>query len=49
MIHIKTLGTQPYGETWQAMKAFTETRDPHTPDELWLLEHPAVYTQGPTY
>jgi len=46
MIHIKTLGTQPYGETWQAMKAFTETRDPHTPDELWLLEHPAVYTQG---
>ena len=43
---LRTLGEQPYLETWEAMKAFTSDRGPTTPDELWLLEHPRVYTQG---
>ncbi|WP_166268583.1 lipoyl(octanoyl) transferase LipB [Marinobacter caseinilyticus] len=37
---------QPYEETWQAMKELTATRNGDTPDELWFLEHPPVYTQG---
>ena len=43
---VRTLGEQPYLETWEAMKSFTASRDASTPDELWLLEHPRVYTQG---
>ncbi|MFN2360604.1 MAG: lipoyl(octanoyl) transferase LipB [Marinobacter sp.] len=43
---VRTLGEQPYLETWEAMKAFTAGRDASTPDEIWLLEHPRVYTQG---
>ena len=43
---IRTLGEQPYLETWEAMKAFTAARGPATRDELWFLEHPRVYTQG---
>ncbi|MCR8914827.1 lipoyl(octanoyl) transferase LipB [Marinobacter panjinensis] len=43
---VRTLGEQPYLETWEAMKAFTADRDASTPDEIWLLEHPPVYTQG---
>ena len=40
--------TEPldYKPTWQAMRAFTDCRDANTPDELWLLEHPPVFTQG---
>ena len=37
---------QPYETTWQAMRAFTERRDAQTTDEIWLLEHPPVFTQG---
>ena len=40
------LGRQPYAPTVQAMRDFTEARDAHTPDELWLVEHEPVYTQG---
>lgn len=40
------LGRQPYADTEQAMRAFTEQRNEHTPDEVWLVEHPPVYTQG---
>ena len=40
------LGRQPYDATAQAMRAFTETRSPDTPDEIWLVEHDPVYTQG---
>lgn len=36
----------PYEDTWHAMKAFTESREVDTPDEIWLLEHHPVYTQG---
>jgi lipoyl(octanoyl) transferase len=43
---IRTLGEQPYSETWEAMKAFTADRGPATTDEIWFLEHPRVYTQG---
>lgn len=37
---------QDYRTIWQAMQAFTTSRQPDTPDELWLLEHHPVYTQG---
>lgn len=43
---VKHLGQVDYTPTWQAMQAFTDTRTEHTPDELWCLEHPPVYTLG---
>jgi lipoyl(octanoyl) transferase len=43
---IRHLGRVGYEPTWRAMQAFTAAREPDTPDELWLLEHPPVYTQG---
>jgi lipoyl(octanoyl) transferase len=42
----RELGVRAYADTFDAMKAFTETRGPATPDELWLVTHPAVFTQG---
>ncbi len=46
MIITKHLGRQPYSPIWNKMKSFTLERDGETPDELWLLEHDPVYTQG---
>lgn len=43
---LRYLGNQPYLETWQAMSDFTNLRDDHTVDEIWVVEHPAVFTQG---
>jgi lipoyl(octanoyl) transferase len=43
---IKHLGRVPYLPTYQAMQDFTATRMPETPDELWVCEHPPVFTQG---
>lgn len=43
---IRRLGRVEYASTWRAMQAFTAARDTATPDELWLLEHPPVFTQG---
>ena len=43
---VKHLGLVDYLPTWQAMQAFTDHRDAQTPDELWLVEHPPVYTLG---
>ena len=43
---IKYLGLQDYSTTWQAMHDFTLNRDENTEDELWVLEHPPVFTQG---
>ncbi|KKO47275.1 octanoyltransferase [Arsukibacterium ikkense] len=43
---IRDLGSQDYTQVWHAMQRFTDKRDEQTPDELWLLEHPAVFTQG---
>lgn len=35
-----------YTPVWQAMQNFTDNRNENTPDELWLVEHPPVFTQG---
>ena len=43
---IRPLALQPYEETWQAMQTFTLDRTPQTPDEIWLVQHPPVFTQG---
>jgi lipoyl(octanoyl) transferase len=40
------LGRVDYAPTLDAMRAFTEARGPDTADEIWLCEHPPVYTQG---
>jgi lipoyl(octanoyl) transferase len=45
-IAVKKLGYADYLSAWQAMRAFTSQRNESTADELWLLEHPAVYTVG---
>ena len=41
-------GLQPYLSTVDAMLDFTQNRDPSTPDQCWLLEHPPIFTQGPS-
>lgn len=43
---VKQLGLVEYEPTWRAMQALTDARGADTPDELWLLEHPPVFTQG---
>ncbi len=45
-ILVKNLGRSDYRQTWQAMQDFTNARDPHTADELWITEHAPVFTQG---
>jgi lipoyl(octanoyl) transferase len=40
------LGRQDYHKTWQAMQAYTQARDSQSPDQLWLVEHPPVFTLG---
>ncbi|MCL5272458.1 MAG: lipoyl(octanoyl) transferase LipB [Gammaproteobacteria bacterium] len=45
-MNIKYLGIQEYEEVWRQMKDFTINRNEHTSDELWLLQHFPVYTQG---
>nr|WP_213004023.1 lipoyl(octanoyl) transferase LipB [Parahaliea maris] len=42
----KRLGEVEYLPVFEAMKTFTDERDGNTPDELWLLQHPRVFTQG---
>lgn len=46
MIRVRELGRVDYCDTWQAMKQFTAARDEASADELWLAEHPPVYTLG---
>lgn len=43
---IRSLGLAPYEPTWRAMQRFTDERDATSPDEIWLLEHPPVFTLG---
>ncbi len=43
---IKHLGLAPYEPTWRAMQRFTDERDATTPDEIWMVEHPPVFTLG---
>ncbi|UQB41766.1 lipoyl(octanoyl) transferase LipB [Thiomicrospira microaerophila] len=45
-IKIQHLGLQDYLQTYQSMQTFTQHRDADTPDEIWLVEHPPVFTQG---
>ena len=45
-VQIRRLGRSDYETTWHAMQAFTLDRKPETLDELWLTEHPPVYTLG---
>lgn len=43
---VRHLGVVDYLPVWRAMQDFTQRRDAETPDELWLLQHPPVFTQG---
>ena len=43
---IKRLGLVEYEPTWRDMQTFTDRRDAQTADEIWLLQHPPVYTLG---
>ena len=43
---IRHLGLQDYSAIFTAMKAFNEQRDADTADEIWMLEHQPVFTQG---
>ena len=43
---LRALGRVDYAPTFAAMQAFTEARTADTPDELWVCEHPPVFTQG---
>jgi lipoyl(octanoyl) transferase len=43
---VKFLGLVPYEPTWRAMQRFTDERTADTPDEIWMVEHPPVFTLG---
>jgi len=43
---IRRLGLSDYEPVWQRMRAFTEQRTPDSRDELWVLEHPPIFTLG---
>jgi len=43
---IRQLDTMDYSKVWHAMQNFTDERDEKTEDELWLVQHPPVFTQG---
>ena len=45
-VAIRRLGPTGYESTWRAMQAFTDARTPETADEIWLTEHPPIYTLG---
>lgn len=45
-IVVRDLGRRPLESVWADMKAFTEARDGATADEIWLVEHPPVFTLG---
>lgn len=45
-IRVRRIGPAPYLPTLEAMRAYTRGRDAASADEIWLLEHPPVYTQG---
>ena len=43
---VRRLGLMDYLPVWRAMQRFTDQRGANTPDELWMVEHPPVFTQG---
>jgi len=45
-MEVRRLGRVEYEPTWRAMQDFTAARTAETPDELWIVEHPPVYTLG---
>ncbi|MEH6911026.1 MAG: lipoyl(octanoyl) transferase LipB [Oceanicoccus sp.] len=45
-LHTRHFGLMDYQSAWQAMQAFTDQRTSSTVDEIWFLQHPAVFTQG---
>ncbi|RLA25891.1 MAG: octanoyltransferase [Gammaproteobacteria bacterium] len=45
-IKIRNLGVQDYQHCWQEMQDYTLARDEHSSDEIWIVEHPPVFTQG---
>jgi len=45
-LSVRRLGLMDYETVWRAMQTFTDQRDENTPDEVWLVEHPPVFTQG---
>lgn len=45
-MRVQDLGRRSYDEIWRAMRAYTEERGPDSPDQVWLVEHPPVFTQG---
>lgn len=45
-IAVYSLGRRPYRPVWEAMRQLTDTRDPATDDQFWLVEHEPVFTQG---
>ena len=45
-LRLRDFGLCDYSSSWHGMQAFTEHREPQTPDELWLVEHPPVFTLG---
>lgn len=46
IITIRDWGLHAYEPVWHAMSQYTDQRDAHSPDQLWLVEHPPVFTQG---
>jgi lipoyl(octanoyl) transferase len=45
-LRIRQLGLADYQTVWDAMREFTDARDENSADEIWLLQHPRVFTQG---
>lgn len=45
-MELHLLGVRAYLPVWEAMRTLTDTRDAETPDQLWLVEHEPVFTQG---
>lgn len=45
-LHVHHLGVKAYEDVWRDMQSFTENRTQETEDEIWLVQHPSVYTLG---
>ena len=46
ILRVRRLGLREYQTVWEAMRGFTDARNEATPDELWLVQHPPVFTLG---
>lgn len=46
LLQLRYMGLSDYEPVWRAMQAFTDARDENSIDELWLVQHPPVFTQG---